>query len=148
MRRVSGGGALSGRIGKTVFAFFACIAFAACGGEQKPTRSECIVGFRMGWPSYGAQEDIINAMADAWPKGAEKKAAGLDPLAAMATPRRNRNELYVQFSSDCERKWEMADRLIGIWRTAGIDLPKFERMTEPIIPSPYTIDVFGPSWRD
>lgn len=149
MRRVSDARSRSGRAGAVGLAFFACLALAACDVEQKPTRSECITGFRMDWSGVRTpREDVIHAMFDARPVGAAKKPMGLDPLVSMTVPWRNRHELYLQFSRECKKKWEMFDRLIAIWRAAGLDLPKFERMPEPIVPSPDAIDLRSPSWRD
>src|SRR3546814_4254527 len=57
-------------------------------------------------------------------------------------------ELYLMFKSDCQKKEEMASWLIASWRKQDLNLPEFERIPDPIIPSTKTINVRGPHWRD
>lgn len=56
--------------------------------------------------------------------------------------------LYLQFRRDCEKKQEFAAQVMAFWQSMGLDLPQFERIEEPIVPSTDTIEVWGPSWRD
>jgi len=58
------------------------------------------------------------------------------------------SRLYFQFKGDCDKKAEMAETLIGYWRSEGLDLPRFQRIEGTITPSLETIDVGGPFWRD
>lgn len=58
------------------------------------------------------------------------------------------SEIYFQYLRQCEDKQKMASDLISFWRSKNLDLPIFERLAEPIVPSPDTIDRRGPYWRD
>ena len=86
--------------------------------------------------------EVNEAMFD-WPYGDER----LGPLAGMtATP--DGSQIYLQYRRHCDRKQEFAVLLMDFWRSEGIDLPRFQRLPEPIEPSPGTIDIQGPDWRD
>jgi hypothetical protein len=61
---------------------------------------------------------------------------------------RDGTHLYLQFRRDCERGAALAADVIAYWQSQGLELPHFERINEPIVPSPDTIEVWGPSWRD
>jgi hypothetical protein len=114
---------------------------AAAAAEQKPTRSECIIGFRLDWSQVKDELASNNAMGS--PTGDKR----IEALAGMMKSL-DGERLYLQFRSDCDRKLEMALRVIDLWRSEGIDLPKFERILDPIMPSTRTIDLRGPAWRD
>ena len=126
-------------------AAFACmvgLVLAATDTAGKPTRSECTIGFRLDWKEVTTQKNLVRNAMD-WPSGAEK----IKPLMAMGYTL-DRSALYLLFKNDCGKKREMATVLIDYWRTKGLDLPTFERIPEPIIHSPSTIDVRGPHWSD
>jgi hypothetical protein len=127
---------------KLVVAAVFCVAFAASKACAKPTRSECIAAFQLDWSSVQSnQADVLNALE--WPRG----TARIKPLTAMAVSP-DRRHLYLQFLENCERKWEMADALFLHWHSLRLDLPKFERVKTPVVPSPWTIDVKGSHWSD
>jgi hypothetical protein len=127
---------------KSALAAALCVALAASAVSAKPTRSECIAAFQLDWaPVRSDQADVLNALE--WPRG----AARIKPLTAMGVSL-DRRLLYLQFLENCERKWEMAYALIRHWRSLGLDLPKFERVNTPVVPSPWTIDVKGSHWSD
>jgi hypothetical protein len=110
----------------------------------KPARSECIIGYKMDFSGLKAHHaDITNAMTDYFGRpGWEEVFPG------FAISGVHGDRLYLQYDHDCDKKVELAAKLIEMWRTEGLALPKFERLKEPIIPSPWTIDLQGSPWRD
>ena len=72
---------------------------------------------------------------------------GARELAGM-TLKPDVSRLFLQFASRCDEKERLAADLIGFWRSKGLDLPTFERLVGPIVPSPDTIDLRGPYWAD
>ncbi len=121
----------------------ACLIWLALTGcDERPTRSECIIGFTMDWSKVKAdRNDVRNSMF--WPEGSQR----IEPLAGTAISL-DGTRLYLQFAHDCDDKEEMAEALMAYWRAEGLDLPKFARIDEPIVPSTETIDQRGPSWSD
>lgn len=110
--------------------------------DTKPSRSECIIGFNLDWSDVRAdRRDIANSIAEV------NRTQRIDTLAALRFAP-HQSVLYLMFKNDCEKKEEMASAQIEIWRENGLDLPAFEQINDPIIPSPRTIDVTGPHWRD
>ncbi len=126
-------------------AAFACmvgLVLATTDSAGKPTRSECTIGFRLNWTQVTTQTNLLINEMD-WPSGAER----IEPLKATGFTE-DISHLYLLFKSHCGKKREMAADLIDYWRTKGLDLPTFERIPDPIIHSPSTIDVRGPHWSD
>ena len=128
-------------------AFLACLTLLAASAsgyaESRPARSECIVGFSLDWSKVKADRHEVRNSLYIGPEGRQRIVA----LAATAI-NRDGTRLYLQFRRDCEKKQEMAAEVMRFWRSKGLDLPTFERINEPIAPSPDTIEVWGPSWRD
>jgi hypothetical protein len=121
-------------------AFAAVVGFAAA---QKPTRSECIVGFDLDWSRVVTnRHDILNSLFD---KPTIDPKTKVSVAVAVST---NGTRLYLQFRDQCSRKVEMAANLVAFWRSEGLELPVFDPIKGPIIPSPTTIDVQGPHWSD
>lgn len=127
------------------FVFF-CMAWLILGrtdAAEKPTRSECIAGFRLDWSQVKSnRHDVRNSFAHL-PLGSQR----IVRITALAISQ-DGSQLYFQFKNNCEKKAEMAAILIEYWRSEGLDLPRFERIGGTITPSTETIDVRGPDWRD
>jgi hypothetical protein len=124
----------------------ACIAsliLSPAMAGPKPTRSECIIGFKLDWSGVkGDPADVRNS----WDFRHDDPAWWEVFAGYVISPQGKR--LYLQFAKDCDRKAEMAAELIESWRSKHLELPNFERLKEPIIPSPWTIDIQGEAWRD
>jgi hypothetical protein len=109
----------------------------------KPTRSECIIGYKMDFSDVKADPaDIRNSL-----DFRHDNAAWWEILAGYGF-NMDGTRLYLQFARDCDKKAEMTEELIEFWRSKELELPKFERLKEPIIPSPWTIDIQGEAWID
>lgn len=123
-----------------LLALFASVSAVA---DERPTRSECIIGYALDWTGVKADlHEVRQAMFD-WPPGDER----IGPVAGMSL-KPDGSRLYLQYRSRCEKKQQMAIALIGFWRSKNLDLPAFKRLPDPIIPLPRTIDLKGPDWRD
>ena len=121
----------------------ALVASGSAIADEKPTRSECIIGYALDWTGVKADRyDVGEAMFD-W----RRRHPESEHVAGM-TLSRDGSELYLQYRSRCDEKQKMATALIGFWRSRNLDLPLFKRLPDPIIPSPSTIDLKGPHWRD
>ena len=127
--------------------FIACLIPVSAVSDERPTRSDCIIGFVVDWKRvtadrYEIREGIFDAMYD-W----RRTYGSTDDLAGMIL-KPDGSRLYLQYRRRCEDKQEMATDLIGFWWSKGLDLPEFERLPGPITPSTDTIDLRGPEWRD
>jgi hypothetical protein len=128
---------------------FLCLALVVAANshaEERPTRSECIIGFYLDWAQVKAdRHDVRNAFV-LTPEEMQRLYVShvTFGLAIDAVG----SHLYFQFHENCEKKADQADKIISVWRSRGLDLPRFDRMRDPIEPSPDTIDDRGPSWRD
>lgn len=124
----------------------ATVLAAITGGcaDDRPTRSECIIGYKLHWNvDEEGRHDAIEAMFRP-PRGFD----GVVPLAGVHAPT-DRKTLYLQFSRDCDRKGHFAGIMMEYWQDKQIaGLPRFERIPDPIYPSVATIDLRSPSWRD
>jgi hypothetical protein len=128
---------------KLSFVGLIILLLAAGCSDSRPTRSECIIGFRLDWSKVAADQHAIRNSLGLRPIGDQRIVA----LSGMAiTP--DGKELYLQFNRDCDEKAGMAAALIAFWRSEGLDLPVFNRLAEPIVPSTRTMDLKGPDWRD
>jgi hypothetical protein len=67
---------------------------------------------------------------------------------AASTINPDGTRMYLQFKRDCDKKQDLAAQVIAFWQSKSMDLPRFERIDEPIVPSLDTIEATGPSWRD
>jgi len=111
--------------------------------DSRPTRSECIVGFRLDWSQVkGDRHEIRNSLF----LGSDGARTVQSPPAMAKNPDASR--LYMQFRGECGKKDEFAAEVIAYWRSKGLELPRLERIAEPIVPSMDTIEVWGPFWRD
>jgi len=111
--------------------------------DSRPTRSDCIVGFRLDWSQVKADRHEVRNSLHLGFEGAQR----IGTSAAIAISLIGAH-VYLQFPRDCDKKEELAAEVIAFWRSKGLDLPRFERIEEPIVPSTKTIEVWGPSWRD
>ena len=114
----------------------------ACSQEprQKPSRSECIVGFRLDWSGVRAnRSDVINSL-DVSPELFQSVS-----LATMSTP--DSDHLYLQFYNKCQNRHELAAQLLSHWQGQE-PTPRFVLIDEVICPSPMTIDARGTHWSD
>ena len=118
--------------------FLGVIAFY---GTRKPTRSECMTGYKLDWSSVKDPHEIRNSLN--LPHGKQR----IEPLIALSISDDGKF-FYLLFWHDCRRKWQMSNNLIDYWRSEGLDLPKIEAIQEEIIPSTSTIEVKGAYWRD
>jgi hypothetical protein len=123
-------------------AFSTCLIASTTTAATKPTRSECIIGFNLNWSSVKNPDDVRNSMGH-WSLEVHK----VEPLGAMVFSF-DGSRLYFQYQSDCDNKTHMAAAVIAYWHAQGLDLPGFERIADPIQPSPREIDVQGPYWSD
>jgi hypothetical protein len=119
------------------------LVLASTDTAEKPTRSECIIGFNMDWSKVKSDRYLVRNSFVHMPPG-NRRIARLTSRAMSD----DRTRLYFQFAYDCEKQAEMAATLIEYWRSEGLDLPRFERIEGTITPSVQTIDVQGPFWRD
>jgi hypothetical protein len=109
-------------------------------GDSRPTRSECLIGYDLDWSKVGTERRVVrNAMAYQ-PEGDRRIVA----LAGYGLNLEG-TRLYVQFKQDCDKKAEMAAALIAFWESEGLDLPAFNRLAEPIVPSTRTMDPQRPA---
>lgn len=116
---------------------------AAEAGSQKPSRSDCITGFSVDWSRLQEdRHDVKNRM-----RIRPYELGELGPLAAIVWAHTG-GEVYLQYSEDCSRKADFAQRLMSLWKDRGMNLPIFSRIDDPIVPSTSTIDVRGDAWRD
>jgi hypothetical protein len=123
-----------------VCATFVTLVAVGASADSRPTRSECIIGFRLDWSQVKSDHhEMRNSL------GREVRWITTRPAMTISL---DGTRLYLQFRRYCERKDALAAEVIAFWRSKGLDLPRFERITEPIAPSPDTIDVRGSSWRD
>jgi hypothetical protein len=104
---------------------------------KKPSRSECIIGFYLKWDKVADPSYVRNSMV--LPSGSQR----IEALKALMLSL-DGSRLYLQFAPDCHKKQQMAASLVSFWRSQGLDIPEFEGINEPIIPSTETIDVQGP----
>ncbi len=110
--------------------------------QGKPSRSECMVGYRLDWSNVQEDRaDVANSIAAANRPLADRTLAGL-------IFQERHSELYLIFREGCEEKASKASALFDRWREKGIELPDFTRIPDPILPSQKTLDIRGPSWRD
>lgn len=122
--------------------FLSILACSPTVAQGKPTRSECIIGFRLDWSQVPIdRRDIANAIAET------NRTERIETLAGLAF-QASHSELYLMFRSGCEAKAQLASEQIDRWRRKGLNLPDFEQIQDPIIPSTETIDIQGPHWRD
>jgi len=121
-------------------ALFASVSAVA---DERPTRSECIIGYALDWTGVKTDRyDVIEDMSYWMLKhGRPGQLAGTSVGS-------DASRLYLQYRSSCEKKQQMATKLIGFWRSQNLELPAFERLPDPIAPSTDTIDLKGPDWRD
>ncbi|MBP6817715.1 MAG: hypothetical protein KBC46_00275 [Ferrovibrio sp.] len=130
----------------------ALVVLAACGAgllfgnlqaAEKPSRTECIAGYKLDWSTVtkDRQYEIGNSLVPL------RRDGPLKNLVAMIFSN-GRERLYFQYASDCSQKWQISEELLLYWQNREHDFPPFERIAEPILPSPTTIDVKGLSWRD
>lgn len=115
----------------------------ACDTDMKPNRVECIAGFKLDWANVTVDTHSVRNSLGIRPTGDRY----IKELAAMTISADGEN-LYLQFKENCAMKDAISLRLIEFWRTEISELPKFTSMEGPILPSPETIDVTGPYWRD
>lgn len=112
----------------------------------KPMRSECIVGFRADWTGVASSThavfDAIHHHMVHFKGGSPSSAYHYDTKDSRPT------RLYFQFLPDCASKRQQMEKLLALWRAAGIELPRLEYIDEPILPGPHTIDDSGPAWAD
>ena len=100
------------------------------------------VAYRMDWSDVAQdRRDVVNAIAQV---NREKR---LRDFAGLAIGKFQR-KIYFQLRSRCADKAELAQEQIDIWRAEGLDLPRFERIPDPIYPSTDTIEMRGPYWSD
>ncbi len=121
-----------------VASLFAVAAYA----DQLPSRSACIVGFTMDWSGVKADPHAVRNAFTATPNWTRP----IKSLTGMTIP--DASHIYFQFSRDCDKKEMLARGLIAIWRNMGIDVPRFDRIPDPVIPSTDTIDIRGDAWSD
>ncbi len=110
---------------------------------HRPTRSECIIGYSVDWSVVKADHNEVRNAFTTTPGGHRLFHA----LSAMGISDAG-DRLYLQFNRDCGNKQNYAEKLINRWKSDGLDIPKFTRIPDPIVPSPKTIDVAGRYWRD
>lgn len=111
--------------------------------NEKPTRSECIVGYALDWSQVKTDPHDVRGAMFYW----RPRHNDAQELASMSL-RPDGSRLYLQFRNRCEEKEHIAADLIGFWQSKGLDLPTFELLPGPIAPSPDTIDRQGPYWSD
>jgi hypothetical protein len=121
------------------------LTFAAflptCTALAKPTRAECIVGYRLDWRSVKAERaDVLNQMDI--PNDLARRVA----LAGVSFG--TGEAVFLQFSQGCETKNAKAAEILGYWKTKTRQLPEFVPMTDVIRPGLQTIEIQGPHWRD
>lgn len=126
----------------TVF-LMALVASLSLMANEKPTRSECIVGYALDWTQVKTDSHDVRGAMFYW----RPRYNGAQELAGMSL-RPDGSRLFLQFKHRCEEKENMASGLIAFWQSKGLDLPTFERLSGPIAPSPDTIDRQGPYWSD
>lgn len=111
--------------------------------DPRPMRSECIIGFQLDWSQVKAGRHGVRNSLHLGPEGAQRIKA--QPAIAIS---QDGTRLYLQFRHDCEKKQDLAAEVMAFWQSKALDLPRFERIRGPIAPSPDTIEVWGPSWKD
>ena len=116
---------------------------AASDEPRRPTRSECTTGYRLDWSQVMEQKDATTNAIGEVPLGSPV----FEYMGGFGISL-DQSKVYLIFHSNCDKKWEMSDSLIEYWRSRDLNLPKFERITEPIFHSPQTFDISGPPWRD
>ena len=110
--------------------------------QSNPSRSECMVGYRLDWTNVQEDRaDVANSIAEANRPLADRTLASL-------MFQEKHSELYLIFKEGCGEKASKASALFDGWRKNGVDLPDFRRIPDPILPSLRTLDVRGPYWRD
>ena len=128
---------------KLTLLILALVVAGSAIADRKPTRSECIIGYALDWTGVKTDAHQVRLTMSDWFQGHEKVGS----LAGM-TMKPDGSRLYLQYGNRCENKQQMATNLIEYWRSQELDLPAFERLPDPITPSPHTIDLKGPDWRD
>ncbi|MFC3676769.1 hypothetical protein [Ferrovibrio xuzhouensis] len=117
----------------------------AADSQAKPRRADCITGYDLDWSSVSEERhDVLRQMSDllrgsGWPAGTSMGGVMFQD---------DWSRIYFQFSENCDRKWEQSEGFFHAWFAKGIRLPEHHRIAEPIQPSPNTIDLVGPHWRD
>jgi hypothetical protein len=108
--------------------------------QPLPSRSDCIVPYKLDWSGiFRNPHDMLNSFEI--PHQLAERLA----LAGMTTP--TTEVVYLQFTEECDARVAKAEQIISRWRQIP-DAPKFERMNVRVQPSPRTIDIRGPHWRD
>jgi hypothetical protein len=118
------------------------VSIVASCALAKPTRSECIAGFHIDWSDVRSDHVAATNQLDI-----PERPQLIPNLAGIAFSS-DLSKMYVQFMRNCEQKYSLSDQLIRVWRNQKKILPHFERMREPVVPSPQTIDLQGSYWKD
>jgi hypothetical protein len=123
----------------------------ACGDKPvpRPSRADCIVMMTIDWPSSSSEverEALIDTISMEIVMA--PVTLGDDFKSTLATPRRQRDRLYMQFFSNCSERVEMAEALVAHVRRVVPDSPDLRVSRQRISPGLDTIEAWGPEWSD
>jgi hypothetical protein len=119
-----------------------CLVLWACRSTQAQlyTRTDCIAGIQLEWPFDGADKvDVLNELVHQRDLRKKYHVAGESVSEGV---------IYVQFNANCEQKSRMITALAHEWRGRINGFPNVRLITHPVEPSPSTIDIRGPYWKD
>jgi hypothetical protein len=123
----------------------------ACGDKPAPlpSRADCIVMITIDWPP-SASEIEREALIDTISMGIVMAPVmlGDDFKNTLATPRRQRDRLFIQFFSNCSERVEMAEALVAHVKRVVPDSPDLRVSRQRISPGLDTIEAWGPEWSD
>ncbi|MBD3670336.1 MAG: hypothetical protein HUJ29_06135 [Gammaproteobacteria bacterium] len=113
----------------------------SCG---KPTRSECIVLVNIQWEDEVNLKDKNSAYKSFFDFVYKNMTAYGSP--SFSVQGVERNELYIQFSNRCDKKYLLAERMLIEYGSEPFSHARV--INKVIYPSTRTISVHGESWRE
>jgi hypothetical protein len=120
---------------------------SAAAEAAKPTRADCIIGYHLDWSAVKNANDVHNSMGEFSFSFEKQYLPDRQYLAADAFSA-DGSAFYLAYKDHCDQKEKFAERLIRLWQSHGLDLPKLDRIPDPVKISLSTIDVYGPWWSD
>lgn len=120
------------------------LSVGALQATERPMRRDCIllVDLRWGTETASERDAVINRMPDAlW-------SFRLQGNAPVATQISSQGDIYLQFSSGCDSKRQLARKLMLHMKNKISSFPAFTITSDIVEPGLLTIDVCGKVWRD
>ena len=136
------------RIGKrvriaSVISSFVLVQACDASVEELPTRSQCIVGAILVWPSDESDANRELIVRDVL---AAIRSAKIPNLAAIRV--QETEEIYAIFEDECQLKDALFANVLQSTLASDDRFPEYETIEGPIQPRADTILVYGEKWQD